>query len=375
MKELLIMAKSLGGGGSEVALIELMNALPGDLYNITLVLLDTDDEYAYRLKKQVNTMKLEFKDSFVFSLVSMYAFPAKVLKKLSVNRYVPYYDYVSGCVRNVFDKEYDIAIDFYGYGSFITAFLANKIKAKKKATWLHDEKVYWMKSVERYLPAYDKVFGVSQAVVNAFCGKYPEFKEKAAVFYNVININDIRKKANEKEKIPFQNDTFNILTVGRLTEQKGYDIAIRAASLLAERNIEFTWYVIGAGRDERKLKRLAAENSGLRKRFIFLGQKKNPYPYMKNCDLYVQPSRHEGYGITLLEARVLCKAILASDIPSSKEQIKDGVNGYITELNGVSLADKIEYLYKNPREREKTICYLRNHSIDFSSELQKLEKL
>ena len=132
MKELLIMAKSLGGGGSEVALIELINALPNDLYNITLALLDTDDEYAYRLKKHVDIIKLEFKNSFVYSLVSMYAFPAKVLKKLSVNRYMPYYDYISECVRNVFDKEYDIAIDFYGYGSFVTAFLASKIKAKKR---------------------------------------------------------------------------------------------------------------------------------------------------------------------------------------------------------------------------------------------------
>lgn len=369
------MAKSLGGGGSEVALVELINALPDDKYRVTLVLLDVDNEYAYRLKKQVNTIQMEFKDPFVRSLVSMYAFPAKVLKKLSVNRYVPYYDYISDCVKNVFDQEYDIAIDFYGYGSFITAFLARKIKAKKKATWLHDEKMYWLKSVERYLPAYDKVFGVSQAVSNAFCREYPAFKEKAAVFYNVIYIDDIRKKADENEQIPFGRDTFNILTVGRLTEQKGYDIAIGAAAILAERDINFTWYVIGSGRDERKLKKLAANNRSLENRFVFLGQKKNPYPYMKNCDLYVQPSRHEGYVTTLVEARALCLTIVSSDIPSSKEQIHDGVNGYLSELKCTSLADKIEYLYRHPEEREKTMAYLQNNPIDFSSELQKLETI
>ena len=89
MKELLIMAKSLGGGGSEVALIELINALPEELYNITLVLLDSDNEYAYRLKKKVNIVQLTFNCSFAKSLVSMYAFPAKVLKKLSVNSFIP----------------------------------------------------------------------------------------------------------------------------------------------------------------------------------------------------------------------------------------------------------------------------------------------
>lgn len=137
MKELLIMAKSLGGGGSEVALIELINALPEELYNITLVLLDSDNEYAYRLKKKVNIVQLTFNSSFAKSLVSMYAFPAKVLKKLSVNSFIPYYDFISNCVTNVFEKTYDVAIDFYGYGSFVTAFLATKIQAKKKATWLH----------------------------------------------------------------------------------------------------------------------------------------------------------------------------------------------------------------------------------------------
>ena len=188
MKELLIMAKSLGGGGSEVALIELINALPEELYNITLVLLDSDNEYAYRLKKKVNIVQLTFNSSFAKSLVSMYAFRAKVLKKLSVNSFIPYYDFISNCVTNVFEKTYDVAIDFYGYGSFVTAFLAKKIQAKKKATWIHDEKPYWMKSVQKYLCEYDKIYGVSQAVVDAFCREYPHYKDKAAVFYNVIDI-------------------------------------------------------------------------------------------------------------------------------------------------------------------------------------------
>lgn len=212
MKELLIMAKSLGGGGSEVALIELINALPEELYNITLVLLDSDNEYAYRLKKNVNIVQLTFNSSFAKSLVSMYAFPAKVLKKLSVNSFIAYYDFISNCVTNVFEKTYDIAIDFYGYGSFVTAFLATKIQAKKKATWLHDEKPYWMKSVQKYLCEYDKIYGVSQAVVDAFCREYPHYKDKAAVFYNVIDIEEIKRKSEQDEIIPFK-ESFNIVTV------------------------------------------------------------------------------------------------------------------------------------------------------------------
>lgn len=373
MKELLIIAKSLGGGGSEVALIELINALPEELYNITLVLLDSDNEYAYRLKKKVNIVQLTFNSSFAKSLVSMYAFPAKVLKKLSVNLFIPYYDFISNCVTNVFEKTYDVAIDFYGYGSFVTAFLATKIQAKKKATWLHDEKLYWLKSVQKCLCKYDKIYGVSQAVVDVFCEEYPQYGNKADVFYNVIDIEEIKRKAEQDEVVPFR-DVFNIVTVGRLTEQKGYDIAVKAANILKKKKIDFAWYAIGSGRDEKTLKKLVATYN-LEEKFVFLGRKDNPYPYMKNCDLYVQPSRHEGYGLTIVEARVLGLPIVVSNIRPLAEQIQDGVNGYVAELSAEAMADKIEYLYSNPSQMEKTVEYLKKHPIDFSAELQKLETI
>ena len=159
-----------------------------------------------------------------------------------------------------------------------------------------------------------------------------------------------------------------------MTEQKGYDIAIKAASILKKRKINFAWYAIGGGRDEEKLKKLV-EKCCLENQFVFLGRKRNPYPYMKHCDLYVQPSRHEGYVITLVEARALCLPILSSDIPSAREQIQDGINGYVAELSAEAIADKIEYLYNNPSQMEKTVKYLKEHPIDFSKELLKLETI
>ncbi len=108
-----------------------------------------------------------------------------------------------------------------------------------------------MKSVQKYLCEYDKIYGVSQAVVDAFCREYPHYKDKAAVFYNVIDIEEIKRKSEQDEIIPFK-ESFNIVTVGRLTEQKGYDIAIKAASILKKRKINFAWYAIGGGRDEKK---------------------------------------------------------------------------------------------------------------------------
>ena len=163
----------------------------------------------------------------------MYAFPAKVLKKLSVNSFIPYYDFISNCVTNVFEKTYDVAIDFYGYGSFVTAFLATKIQAKKKATWIHDEKPYWMKSVQKYLCEYDKIYGVSQAVVDAFCREYPHYKDKAAVFYNVIDCGKLGKRSGMSGK----SGADSAEKIIRIFSKAGY----------FAKSAEKSWFAIGKG--------------------------------------------------------------------------------------------------------------------------------
>lgn len=211
--------------------------------------------------------------------------------------------------------------------------------------------------------------GTHEQPFNRLIQKVDELKRDGII----KDIEEIKRKSEQDEVIPFK-DSFNIVTVGRLTEQKGYDIAIKAASILKKRKINFVWYAIGGGRDEEKLKKLV-EKCCLENQFVFLGRKRNPYPYMKHCDLYVQPSRHEGYVITLVEARALCLPILSSDIPSAREQIQDGINGYVAELSAEAIADKIEYLYNNPSQMEKTVKYLKEHPIDFSKELLKLETI
>ena len=104
-------------------------------------------------------------------------------------------------------------------------------------------------------------------------------KNRFWVTFDKEDIEEIKRKSEQDEVIPFK-DSFNIVTVGRLTEQKGYDIAIKAASILKKRKINFVWYAIGGGRDEEKLKKLV-EKCCLENQFVFLGRKRNPYPYME----------------------------------------------------------------------------------------------
>lgn len=177
-----------------------------------------------------------------------------------------------------------------------------------------------------------------------------------------------------EETVVELSNQLNILTVGRMRKQKGYEIAIETAKILKEKNLKFKWYAIGKGKDERKLKQLVYKYN-LNNYFIFIRQKENPYTYMKACDIYVQLSRHEGYGITIIEAKALFKPIIASDIQPFKEQIINEKNGYLVKLDAESFADKIIELFNDGSKVDKVTKNLINDPIDFSSEIQKLENL
>ena len=260
-------------------------------------------------------------------------------------------------------KKYDIALDFYGYGSFSTAFIAKNVCAIKKGTWLHDSKMPWIKNVIKYLDNYDSFFCVSNSVKRSFSSKFSSLSGRARIFYNYVNDKEIVKKSKQKSDISFSKENLNIVTVGRLTEQKGYDIAIGAAKILQKENIPFKWYVVGDGKDknklQKKIKKLKLNNS-----FFLLGRRNNPYPLMKNCSLYVQPSRHEGFGLTVFEARILGKVVIASNIPEFEEQIVNGFDGVISKLNSKEIADNIIMLWNNKyliEKLEKNLTFSRKN--------------
>lgn len=351
LKKMLIMAKSLGGGGSEVALIEFINHIDLKKYEPTLLLIDKDNEYKYRLNEKVKIEYLNFDSKFYKSLVSMYQLPGKVIKKAKINSFFNIYSLVAKHVNFNLSSLYDIAIDFYGYGSFTTAFIAKNINAKKKVTWVHDSQIPWLENVKGYLKFYDQIFCVSNSVKKVFDKKYPMFSDKTKVMLNFVDFNRIKSNAQRHTKV-FDNACLNIVTVGRLNEAKGIDIAIKAANYLNKRALNFKWYIVGDGKEFHKLNRLIKKYE-LGNRFILLGYKSNPYLYMSECDLYVQPSRHEGFGLTVLEALFLKKVVLASNIPAFKEQIKNNVNGFLFNLDSQDLGETIMNVYNNKQMMDK----------------------
>lgn len=255
--------------------------------------------------------------------------------------------------------QFDTAVCFHMHSPIMVKYMTEKITASKNLAWIHNDfstSGYQVNKIAKYLKRYDSIIGVSAKITDEFKALCPELASRALVVYNALDRNEIKSKANEQIEqelsLKIENKLF-LLTVGRLEEQKGYDIAVEAAAKLKAKGIDFLWAFIGEGSKFDEIKRLIT-NSGLDNNVVLLGRKDNPYCYMKACDIYVQPSRHEGYPLTVLEAKALAKPIICTDFAGAREQINDDINGVVVARNNPeTLAVAIEVLYRDELKQIK----------------------
>ncbi|MFC3884777.1 glycosyltransferase [Bacillus songklensis] len=245
------------------------------------------------------------------------------------------------------DKEYDAAISYLWPHYFIS----EKVQAKKKIAWIHTDYSTVDTNINMDLKMWNKfdhIVAVSEACKSSFIKKYHQLEKKVIVIENITSPEFIKKMANEVVDNPLTNDNrFKVVTVARLSHAKGIDNAVKALKILKDKGYEdIAWYVVGYGGDEVMVKGLIKELK-LEDSFILLGKQTNPYPYMKAADIYVQPSRYEGKAVTVGEAQILSKPVMITNYTTAKSQVKDGIDGYITELSVEGIATGIEKLYKN----------------------------
>lgn len=386
MKKIAILNYHMACGGTEKAMIALLNSLDYNQIQVTLYLLFKEGPLLNDIPKQVDVQEIRFKKdkyrNYVSEIRGLNTIQTSYLKlERKIFKILNKVNYEDGTIFEavlkqviVPDVEFDLVCDFSGYGFFPTIVAAKLFRAKQRCTWIHDEKCFWLKRVEKSLDNFDRIFCVSISVKQNFLKMYPQYQSKTEVFYNLIDAQEIKNKATNFVVSDIMNEQNVLLTVGRLVEQKGYDIAIKTALLLKEKNILFKWYFIGDGDKKEEMEELIRKFK-LQNEVILLGRKDNPYPYMKKCTLYVQPSRNEGYPVVIVEARALGCVIVASDIPSIGEQIIDGVNGYLVQLDEKAFANKIEELLRDEEKREKVKKELQNEKIDYSDNIKKLYNL
>ncbi len=231
--------------------------------------------------------------------------------------------------------EYDVALAYWGDHTMF--YMIDKVKAKKKIAWLHFDYDEPPREDAVYLPYFekcDKIVTVSREIENSLAAKFPRLHGKIETIENFVNACEIREKAKEPCTFRDDFDGVVILSVGRLCEQKGFDLAIPAVSRLYNEGENIRYYIIGEG-DEEYMGELRAviASLGAENCIKLLPRTDNPYKYMARCDVYLQPSRHEGKPITVEEAKILGKPLCVTSYKSAREQLAGIENSVICKIS------------------------------------------
>ena len=378
-KKVLFVINTLGCAGAEKALLELLKEFPKEEYEVSLYVLLNQGELISQIPQYVKVLNQNYSDVSVLSkegkkVLNRQIF-CRLFQKGAVFKNIPYL--LKGLMRMIKCKKvypdkllwrvmsdggmksedtYDLAVAYLEGGS--TYYVHDHVNAKRKIAFLHVDYThagYTRKLDKNCYQDFDRIFTVSEEVRNSLERVYPECKERIMVFPNLIDQKGIREKAKEKGGFSDEYDGWRLLTVGRLTSQKAYEIAIDAMKLLKEKGVQARWYVLGEGELREVLQR-QINRLGLEKDFLLLGAVENPYPYYAQCDLYVHATRFEGKSIAVQEAKILGCPILVSDCNGNREQVKDGVDGSVCALTPESISTKIEELLENKKQREIYGC-------------------
>ena len=269
-------------------------------------------------------------------------------------------------------KTYDLAI------SFLTPhyYVAEKVRAKKKLAWIHTD--YSVVSVDReselrmWMP-YDRIISISDQVTEAFLQTFPELRDKIVMLPHFIPVEYIRRLSNEGEapELMKHGDEIRLLSIGRFCVQKNFDNVPDICRRLREKGLNVKWFLIGYGSDEAVI-RQKIEEAGMQEYVVILGKKENPYPYIKACDLYVQPSRYEGRSVCVIEAQILEKPVVITAYPTAGSQLRDGVDGVIVPLDNAGCAAGIAELLGDEETKEKLRQNCRATAYDGSEGLRQL---
>lgn len=394
MKDILITSFDMEVGGVERSLINLLNNFDYEQHQIDLLIYSHTGDFMSLLplepnllpeNKQYKTFRQGIKEVFLnkYFMIGV----ARLYSYMAAKVYGQKYQFKESGIYQMqliwekclpfllpVKKEYDVAISYLWPHYFV----ANKVKARIKIAWIHTDHSTMETNLEMDLKVwsqYDYIISISDEVTKSFLSQYPSLESKIVMIENITSPQFIRMMANENDQIPFHPEHFNIVSVGRLCYPKGYDNAVKALRILHDRGYtNLKWYIVGYGGDESMLRELIAQN-GLEDSFILLGKKINPYPYIKACDLYVQPSRYEGKAVTVTEAQILYKPILITNYETAHSQLKNEFDGYITEKSIEGIANGVEKLYLDAQLREQLVEGCKQSSYGNADELQKLYSL
>jgi glycosyltransferase involved in cell wall biosynthesis len=385
MKKVVIVTRRLIMGGIEKALISMLEAMPEKEYDITLLVMGMGGELSEQLPNNVRVRCIYGNERTTLEKITKTIIKGKPLLAFKI----AWYSIIAKKADSIFDTElihskllpveeteYDLAIAYHVPASFPVVYVINNIIAKKKIAWIHSDVSKYKSALQRYSCFYkefDKIFCVSKNALTNFVELFPELEAKTDVFYNILDQEKITSLSSYNESFKDNFTGIRILTIGRLTFEKGHDLIPPVLKKIKSTGYSVRWYCIGEGECQENLQNLIKDYN-IEEDLILLGMKENPYPYLKDCDIYIQPSRHEGYCITLAEARALNKAIITTNSIGAREQITNEKNGLIVNFNVEDMSLAVQRLILEKELREKLITNLKGTN-DYVNEIYKLKEI
>ena len=391
---ILIFSQAMELGGVERSLLGLLDAIDYDRYDVDLFLMRHCGELMPYLNPNAKLLpEISQYASLAVPMASLVksgqlgVLRGRLRGKLAARRFdrkhpgekpsvtaLTYsHKYTLRSMPQISDKIYNLAI------SFLTPhyFARERVKAKKYAAWIHTDytALTFDRSAELAMwNRFDTICGVSEQVTAAFDTEFPELSHLTETVENILPQNLIERQSNNPQGEMQKEKTFKLLSVGRFSEQKNFDNVPDICRRLVADGLDVKWYLIGYGGDE-PLIRQKIDETGMQKRVIILGKKDNPYPYMRACDLYVQPSRYEGKAVTVREAQMLGKPVVITSYATSGSQLEDGVDGVIVPMDNAGCAAGIAALLRDPVRMQQLSenCVKRDYTN--SAEVEKIYAL
>ena len=336
-------------GGVAMAAQVLLQFLAKESYVITLFVRNYDPANMLPLPDSVNCLPWENEQTFsplyrLHALLNWRNFGKKAV-------------YKARCLQ-MFPGEYDCAIAYQMIQNDVTVATLEKVRAKRKILWLHGKKNFREKDLPFYDNLYakaDKIVCVSLETEERFQRLMPKCAEKTVTIHNFYDIPFIQKQAAAPaEGMAPVPGAVKIVSVGRISKEKGFDRVPGVARMLLDEGYAINWFIIGDG-DKKASVEAALQEKSVAQAVHLLGHQSNPYPYIQQCDIYVQPSYTEGFCTSTMEAKILGKPVVTTDVPGMREQFVSGENGLIVESSEDGLYQGIKQLLDHPELMAKIV--------------------
>jgi len=381
-------------GGAERALIGLLNALDTNKVEVDLFLNQHTGAFMPLIPEKINLIKQipaysaierPLKDILLEGHLGIFC--GRLLGKWRLKRYLKSVGLAKDAshTQYAFDGvipflpslkhlgHYDMAISFLDPPHIVQ----DKVDASIKMEWIHTDWSAHQVNKELVAPRWgrnDYIVSISEAVTQQFLKAFPQFGNKIIEIGNILSPTFVRHQAEKREGMDeFASDGLTICSVGRISYVKNFDNIPHIAKYLKAKGLKFHWYIVGPG-DYTAIEKVA-DNNDVRDNIHFVGAKPNPYPWMKACDIYVQPSRLEGNSVTVREAQILGKLVIVTDYPTAKSQIQNGVDGIICPMDNEGIANAIFALAKDKHLQETLSTYVSTHDYGNETEVEKIYQL